>query len=117
MTRFTAFLSFPISNDPNWEAKLAKYKSIMIDSGFENVNPLFILDEKLNNFVDSKYITMFPLYDKYIKESDVFILAPGWRKSHGCCIELGMAIAHNKTIYTMIKDSDDSYRISLGIIE
>lgn len=90
------YLSGPISDNPNFRRMFREAKSILESQGYTDiVNPAELCEVIPNNY---DYDRIMDLCMEMLAESDVLILLPGWRKSHGCGREYGFAQANDLII-------------------
>ena len=84
------YLSGPITNCPNYRRIFAEAQTILENMGEKDiVNPAELC--RVVNVRKMTYGEIMTICKDMLRTSDVLLLLPGFDKSHGCGVELGIA--------------------------
>ncbi len=93
-----AYIAGPITGLPLSESAAAFHRGeVMLGlRGYDVINPRARLDG-----VNVSHDEAMRICQTLLKASDVVVMLPGWRKSSGATMEVGMALAYGLPIYEM----------------
>ena len=86
-----AYISGAISSDPNYKAKFADAETVLMNLGFDVLNPTCV--PALLSYEQHMQIDLI-----FVDACDVVVLLPDWRYSDGAQIEVDRAKALGKEI-------------------
>ena len=86
-----AYISGAISSDPNYRGKFADAETVLMNCGFDVLNPTCV--PALLRYEQHMQIDMI-----FVEACDVIVLLPDWRYSDGSQLELDHARALEKQI-------------------
>lgn len=89
--REVAYISGAISSDPNYKAKFADAETVLMNLGFDVLNPTCV--PALLSYEQHMQIDLI-----FVDACDVVVTLPDWTESHGANVEIRRAIELKKPI-------------------
>ena len=84
------YLSGPVTNEPNYRRNFKVAQSILESLGYKNiVNPAELC--QVVNTECTNYDQMINICLELLNDCDAVLFLPGWKDSHGCGREWGVA--------------------------
>lgn len=84
------YLSGPITNEPNFRRNFKVAQEILESLGYTNiVNPAELC--RVVNVEQTDYEQIMTICFDLLQQCDTILFLPGWKKSHGCGREYGLA--------------------------
>lgn len=96
--RLIAYISGPITLDPDYKEKFARAERYLSKKGYIVLNPTFLPE----GMPHDRYL---PINDAMIIVSNVVFFMHGWRKSLGCLHEWETALRHDKNTQLLPKEA------------
>lgn len=94
------YISGPISENPAARQDFARVEHLLQQAGIEDIiNPEAVL--RRLSLTHGQYLH---ICKALVEIADVMVLMPGWRRSTGACIEVGVALARGIDAYEIDED-------------